>query len=121
MNPLLRLKEPNLLFNYDQSLEDPRDGLSLFGPYDQGRFGINAAVLGTRDGIRKYKAWVQKIQGHVSNNDGDPGRPPYPGFESAFGIPWNPKPIVEIIIDENELTANARSPFRYINAGRRKR
>jgi len=32
-NNLIYFDEPKLAFGYDQTSEDPRDGLSLFGPY----------------------------------------------------------------------------------------
>jgi hypothetical protein len=34
MPDLIHLPEPRLLFGYNQSLEDPRDGLTLLGPHD---------------------------------------------------------------------------------------
>jgi hypothetical protein len=34
---MLRLLEPKLLLGHNQAIEDPRDGLSLFGPLDVGR------------------------------------------------------------------------------------
>jgi hypothetical protein len=33
---LIYITEPRLRFGYGQALEDPRDGLSLFGPFDHG-------------------------------------------------------------------------------------
>ena len=49
--PLIRLEEPPLLFKYGQSVEDPRDGLTLFGPLDEGRpYGVRAGVIGIPQG-----------------------------------------------------------------------
>jgi hypothetical protein len=49
MMQLIRLPEPKLLFGHNQSVEDPRDGLTLFGPLDEGKtFGIRPAVIGTK-------------------------------------------------------------------------
>ena len=31
---LLLFREPDLEFRYNQRIKDPRDGLTLFGPYD---------------------------------------------------------------------------------------
>lgn len=96
-------KETRLLFNYEQETEDPRDGLTLFGPLEKGKpYGIRCAVVGTPDGIRRFRNWLLKIQNPI----GDPmdtGRPTFPGFEAAFGIPWKPKPELEIPIDAQEL------------------
>ena len=32
---LKHIKEPNLTFGYNQKATDPRDGLTLFGPYSR--------------------------------------------------------------------------------------
>src|SRR5689334_21998016 len=57
------IPEPRLLFNYEQSTEDPRDGLTLFGPLEKGKpYGIRFAVVGTPDGIRRFREWLSKAQ-----------------------------------------------------------
>ena len=100
---LLVFSEPRLLFNYEQATEDPRDGLTLFGPLERGKpYGIRFAVVGTPDGIRRLRQWVVKAQLPIGN-PADTARPTYPGFEAAFGIPWKPSPQFEIAIDETEL------------------
>ena len=44
------------MFGFDQQVEDPRDGLLLFGPLDRGEpFGIRVAVIGTEAGIQLYR------------------------------------------------------------------
>lgn len=105
---LIHLAEPGLLFRHDQSVEDPRDGLSLFGPLDKGSpYGMRAGVIGTKDGLRRFRDWAGKIQGPVIERDSDElfllSHPPYPGFEAAFRIPWNPVPLLELEIQRNEL------------------
>ena len=96
---LLRLPEPKLLFGHNQAIEDPRDGLSLFGPLDVGRtYGIRPAVIGTRAGIDRFWRWVQSIQGPV--NDNKRSRPPFPGFEAAFGVPFGARGVFERVVDE---------------------
>ena len=105
---LIRLPEPKLLFRHGQAIEDPRDGLTLFGPLDEiSPYGIRAGVVGTKEGIRKYKAWVQWMQGPVRLAVPNPARPPFPGFQSAFRIPWGPEPVLALEIDDSELKANA--------------
>src|SRR5438874_12603953 len=90
---LIKLAEPRLLFRHDQALEDPRDGLALFGPVDPSAvFGVRAAVIGTKAGIKRFAAWVKSIQQPISNDPPLRHRPPFPGFEAAFGIPWHPEP-----------------------------
>lgn len=100
---LIRINEPRLLFNYEQATEDPRDGLTLFGPLEKGKpYGVRFAVVGPPDGVRRFRQWLTSIQRSI----GDPnliGRPSFPGFEAAFGIPWKPEPQFEIGINETEL------------------
>lgn len=99
---LIKIAEPGLLFRFGQSMEDPRDGLSLFGPLDEGKpYGIRAGVIGTSAGIRRYKNWVMLIQKPVSVSEF--ARPPFPGFEAAFRIPWDPNPALEIVVPDDEL------------------
>jgi hypothetical protein len=67
MPELLHLPEPSLLFGYEQAVEDPWDGLTLFGPLDAGKpYGIRAGAIGTPEGLRRFENWVQKIQGLVT-------------------------------------------------------
>ncbi len=100
---LLIIKEPRLMFNYEQATEDPRDGLTLFGPLERGKpYGIRYAVIGTPVGIRRFRQWLIKAQSPIGN-PAETARPNYPGFEAAFGIPWKPAPQFEIAIDEREL------------------
>jgi hypothetical protein len=104
MEYLIKLSEPTLLFRHRQAMEDPRDGLTLFGPLDEGKpYGIRAGVIGTRDGIRRFKNWLERIQGPISNDPPERARPTFPGFEAIFRIPWNPQPTLEMQISDEEL------------------
>jgi hypothetical protein len=104
MNKLVHFPEPTLLFGHGQSLEDPRDGLSLFGPFDAAQtYGIRYGVIGTKDGIRRFQEWAQKIQHPILENPPTRLRPPFPGFEAAFGIQFGTKPLVQVEINESDL------------------
>ncbi|MBN2466254.1 hypothetical protein JXD38_11590 [candidate division WOR-3 bacterium] len=87
-------------------MEDPRDGLMLFGPLDEASapYGVNCGVIGTKAGIRKFKAWVATTMGPVANLTGGVARPFFPGFETVFGIPWKPDRLSPIAVPEDELT-----------------
>lgn len=106
---LIKLPEPTLLFGYNQALEDPRDGLTLFSPLDKGKiYGIRAGVIGKRESIERYKRWVAEIQKPIIDVDSKSNlvkdhRPMFPGFETAFRIAWSPEPIIEIEIDPSEI------------------
>ncbi len=107
MQSLVRLPEPTLLFGYGQAMEDPRDGLTLFGPLDKGKpYGIRYGVIGTKDGVRRFSNWVAKIQGPISNQPPRLARPPFPGFEAIFKIPWKQQPELEIIVAQDTLDKN---------------
>jgi hypothetical protein len=63
MKPLIHIPEPTLVFGLGQSVEDPRDGLSLFGPFDPAQtFGVRYGVIGTKTGIERMCQWIEKIQ-----------------------------------------------------------
>lgn len=101
---LIKLPEPMLLFGYEQAMQDPRDGLSLFGPLDAGKpYGVRAGVVGTKEGIRRFNSWVTRVQSLLTNTPPQVGRPPYPGFEAIFRIPWHPSPTIALEISEDEL------------------
>lgn len=101
---LLHLSEPRLLFAHGQALEDPRDGLTLFGPLDDGRpYGVRYGVVGTSEGIALLKTWIQRIQIPIFNQSGRIARPPFPGFDAAFRIPWDSRPAHEAPIPVADL------------------
>jgi hypothetical protein len=112
MKQLIQLPEPKLLFRYDQALEDPRDGLTLFGPLDSGQiYGIRSGVVGTEAGIERFKRWGQSIQGPIISATTDSEslyRPFFPGFQTVFGVRWSPTPQIEIPIDPDELAKRIR-------------
>jgi hypothetical protein len=113
--PILHyFEEPNLLFRYDQGLPDPRDGLILFGPLDEGKpHGIRLGVVGTSDGIRRAKSYLKRIQKPIFAQAAHRNRPVFPGFEAAFGIPCNPEPYLVAEIAKHEIEACARLDDRY--------
>ena len=109
---LQKLREPRLQFGLNQALEDPRDGLTLFGPLDEGKtFGVRPAVIGTAGGIRRFWDWVARIQRPI--DDGKFSRPPFPGFEAAFSVPFGQKRLFEVPLDEHELMDTCRIEDRH--------
>src|SRR6185436_4254281 len=99
---LRQVKEPKLRFGHNQALEDPRDGLTLFGPLDEGTtYGVRPGVIGTPDGIRRFWRWVDAIQRPI--DDRKTSRPPFPGFEAAFNVPFSKKRHFEIAVNERDL------------------
>lgn len=101
---LIKLEEPQLVFGHGQAMEDPRHGLALLGPFEARQsHSVNYGVIGTRDGIRRLRQWVGSIQVPISELGKEQGRPPFPGFQAAFGITWSPKPLSVIEVEEAAL------------------
>lgn len=104
MEELIYLPEPPLLFNFDQPMTDPRDGLTLFGPLDEAKpAGIRWAVVGLPESIYRLKKWITKIQRPVFDPRLVVSRPMFPGFEEAFGTKLPNIPALEIPIDPDHL------------------
>ena len=100
-NQLVYIDEPALKFAYNQSAEDSRDGLTLFGPYDQTSGNIRVGVIGTKTGLRHYHSFVSRINKPIYTKS--LGRPFFPGFKSVFGINWLPNPTATIILTEENI------------------
>lgn len=101
---LIHIPEPMLTFGFGQQVEDPRDGLLLFGPLDRGKpYGIQAAVIGTKRGIALYRDWSRRIQGHLKDEGSEIARPPFPGFETVFRIPWGLEPVLSVEVHEPDI------------------
>lgn len=100
--------EPRLRFGHDQVLEDPKDGLLLFGPPEK-PMGIEYGVIGTEDGIRRFEAWAQKLCGPVAADPAVKSSIMFPGFETIFRMPWTPSPRVCITVDHKHLNATIRN------------
>jgi len=103
MNDLFKIEEPKLLFGYEQKLEDPRDGLTIFGPLEKLRpYGIISGVVSTKSGLEKFKAFLKEIEKPLYNRD-NVSRPFFPGFNSVFKMEWSGDKIYHINIEETEL------------------
>lgn len=104
MLELKHLHEPFLLFNYNQKATDPRDGLTLFGPYNKNRINnFTIGIIGTENGIRRMKKWISKFLCPIFPVKKDCARPFYPGFEAVFGVTINLNSTVELKINEEKL------------------
>jgi len=94
-----------LTFGYNQSTFDPRDGLTLFGPFTRTRVtDINIGIIGTKQGIQRFIKWLERIQEPVKSFDNDIARPFFPGFKSTFEVAINFNAIKAIEIDPIQIT-----------------
>jgi hypothetical protein len=103
---LILVPEPPIEFGHSQSVEDPRDGLTLFGPFESlSPSGIRWGAIGTAETLKHFSEWVERIQCPIINEWTGVSRPFFPGFEAAFGVPWPLRPVVSRVLDERRLEA----------------
>jgi len=100
-NRLSYIEEPKLKFAFNQSTEDSRDGLTLFGPYVKNNGIIRVGIISSEKGLEYYRSFVYQMNKPIFTNSA--GRPFYPGFKSVFGIEWPVEPSASIILSQNEL------------------
>lgn len=111
--------EPDLEFRYGQRLQDPRDGLALFGPYDTDESSHPASLthilIGTPEGVAKFRIWSDIM--NYPATDAPKGKvqlwPPFPGFDAAYSAKWPKEPVATATIDRDELLAASklRDPY----------
>lgn len=114
------LKEPELQFGFNQCNIDPRDGLMLFGPFEQDKHSgqITVGIIGPKSQINLLKDYLRKLHSPIGISDSSITRPMFPGLEAVFGIKVNFTAIKEIEIDNekiNEYLAYVDSHTRVYN------
>jgi hypothetical protein len=107
------LDEPDLEFRYGQRVQDPRDGLALFGPYDADATPPRTpayGVIGTSEGIECFRHWSVALNRAAVHPDPERQRlwPTFPGFEAAFGSRWSEQPAWTYCVDRDALLEAAR-------------
>ncbi|MBW2021107.1 MAG: hypothetical protein JRI65_14110 [Deltaproteobacteria bacterium] len=110
MKELQILDEPVLDFRYGQSTIDPRDGLSIFGPYDTDMpshpRNIVYGAIGTKGGLSKFTEFAQILTSPVLTAVQEydyRNWPHFPGFEAAFACSLPDTPAFAHEVDENRL------------------
>ncbi len=89
-NKLYKFHEPRLKFAYNQLTDDPRDGLTLFGPFDKGKVdNFSVGIIGTNEGIRRTKSWLNHLNKPIYHTKSDIAKPFFPGFEEVFDVKMN--------------------------------
>jgi len=110
------IEEPLLEFGSGQKLEHPQDGLFLYGPVAaQGNPEvIHVGIVGTQDGINLATKWLAILMGRLPVE-----RPeqlhssPWPGFQAAFGVRLETKPLVTIALSGNDISNAIRKTNRH--------
>lgn len=106
IEPILKyINEPLLTFGSNQKAIDPRDGLMLFGPFDQMKIiGVkNIGIIGTKELRDKMINYLKKIHSPIINSDVNIARPNFPGLETIFGISVNFNNIIQIDVKEDDI------------------
>ena len=102
---LSHVQEPKLTFGYGQKLQDPRDGLMLFGPFSRLKIKgqVNVGIIGPERQRDHFKEYLHIIHRPIFPDVVDKARPYFPGLEAAFGIYVNFDNLVEINVSSTEL------------------
>ena len=120
---MLHLPEPELEFHHGQQLVYPRDGLFLYGPVgDAAQLpSIRYGVIGTRDGVARFKKWASEMAGFIDipepgprSRAVEPQHVPFPGFAAAFHADWPIEPPCMIdSLDPDEIDETLRIANRH--------
>lgn len=102
---IIHLPEPKLSFGYNQKTSDPRDGLTLFGPYSKKKISgqINVGIIGPEKLREKLVEFLVKIHSPVKSDTNDTARPDFPGLNATFGIHINFNNLQQIEVPQNEI------------------
>lgn len=105
MSDLFHIEEPTLTFGYGQKLQDPRDGLMLFGPFSRNRIGgqVNVGIIGPTRQRQYLKDYLDRIQRPLFPEAPDKARPYFPGLQAAFDIFVNFDNLVEIDVSCEDI------------------
>lgn len=119
INSVITLDEPQLEFGFGQRTYDPRDGLSLFGPYDAGiAKPISYILLGTKEGTTKFRKWSSLLSRPIVDTPKGNQRlwTPFPGFTAAYGTDWPFNPLWLYEVDKDALDLASQHPDKYERA-----
>lgn len=111
IEPVLKfINEPFLTFGKNQKAIDPRDGLMLFGPFDQTKIkgAKNIGIIGPQKLREKMIRYLKKIHSPIMNEDVNIARPSFPGLETVFGISVNFDNIIQIDVKDDNINEYLR-------------
>lgn len=105
MSELFHIPEPSLTFGYNQKLHDPRDGLTLFGPFSRNKLKgqVNVGIIGPKTQRDYFKEYLTRIHRPIFSSEPDKARPYFPGLESVFGVNINFDNLVERDVSSDEI------------------
>jgi hypothetical protein len=109
------LSEPLLEFRYGQQVQDPREGLSLFGPLDANTPGspkdLSYGLIGTETGVKKFVDFSHYLRSPVIFDPSTKNPrlwPAFPGFDVAFDCKFPENATRTFLVDEGQLLAASK-------------
>lgn len=108
---LIQIPEPLLGFGFGQQMEHPKDGLFLFGPLadNANPAEMRIGVVGTEAGIACFHEWARRIRGHIPSQNADAAHhASWPGFQAVFGTKWPEVALVELKVNDADLSKAIR-------------
>ncbi len=110
MNKANIYQEPVLVFGLEQRLSHPRDGVTLFGPFDSKGIEkprqITYALFGTPDGMQLFRAFSAALNRPILTEDryDEVLWSHFPCFEEAFHAVWSAEPAWQDEIKADKLS-----------------
>lgn len=99
------ISEPYLTFGSNQKAIDPRDGLMLFGPFDNKKIkgNVTLGIIGHTSARISMISYLKQLHSPIHPVKDARKHPMFPGIESAMGICINFENIQQIDVDENRI------------------
>lgn len=108
------LSEPKIEFNFGQKLENPKDGLFLFGPPNASQLSnINIGLIGTKSTLLSADHWLERIRSYIPSPSRSAHHLPFPGFTEAFQSRFLVPSNARIEVNELELSKAIRQSLRH--------
>lgn len=106
IEPIIKyIAEPNLTFGNNQKATDPRDGLMLFGPFDNKKIKgcITLGIIGPLFAREAMMTYLKKLHTPILPTKAPQKHPMFPGIESVMGISVNFENVQQINIDGKDI------------------
>lgn len=99
------IEEPNLTFGNNQKATDPRDGLMLFGPFDNKKVNgcITLGIIGPLSARNAMISYLKKLRNPVFPVKDPKKHPMFPGLETTMGISVNFDNMPQINVELKDI------------------
>jgi len=111
------IEEPTVSVGLGQTIEDPREGLMLYGPvpFVRNPKEIKVGLVSTKEGANLFGRWCSSFREpvHMTNKMREGNDVPFPGFGAVFGAEWPKKPNVNVLVSRADLIKAVRMRDRH--------